>query len=58
MSMLGLGVTGIAFAAAPISAVWLLNAWWLGRKQERIALSLGTRTPEAAPGARPALATD
>jgi AAA family ATP:ADP antiporter len=39
LSFLGLGMTGIAFAAVPISAVWLLNGFWLGRKQEGMAMS-------------------
>ena len=34
LSGLGLGLTGIAFAAVPLSAVWLLNSFWLGREQE------------------------
>jgi AAA family ATP:ADP antiporter len=38
LSFLGLGLTGIAFVAVPISAAWLLNGWWLGRNQEKIAL--------------------
>ncbi len=37
LSFLGLGMTGIAFVAVPISAAWLLNGFWLGRKQEAIA---------------------
>lgn len=36
-SLLGLGLTAIAFAAVPISAAWLVNGWWLGRKQEAMA---------------------
>ncbi len=43
LSVLGLGMTGIAIAAVPISAAWLLNAWWLGRKQEAMV------TPQASP---------
>jgi AAA family ATP:ADP antiporter len=34
LSGLGLSLTGIAFAAVPLSAVWLLNSFWLGREQE------------------------
>jgi AAA family ATP:ADP antiporter len=30
---LGLGIAGLAWAAAPLSAVWLLLALWLGRRQ-------------------------
>ena len=32
---LGLGSTGIAGAAIPLSAAWLLNSLWLGRAQDR-----------------------
>jgi AAA family ATP:ADP antiporter len=34
LSGLGLGLTGIALAAVPVSAAWLLNGFWLGREQE------------------------
>ena len=37
LSFLGLGMTGIAIAAIPISAAWLLNSLWLGRRQEVMA---------------------
>jgi AAA family ATP:ADP antiporter len=37
LSFLGLGMTGIAMAAIPISVAWALNSLWLGRKQEAIA---------------------
>lgn len=37
LSFLGLGISGIAFAAVPICAAWLLNGLWLGRKQEAMA---------------------
>jgi len=37
LSFLGLGMSGMAFAAVPISAVWLLNGFWLGRQQEAMA---------------------
>lgn len=37
LSFLGLGMAGIAFVAVPISAAWLLNGFWLGRKQETMA---------------------
>ncbi len=32
---LGFGSTGIAGAAIPLSAAWLLNSLWLGRAQDR-----------------------
>jgi AAA family ATP:ADP antiporter len=37
LSFVGLGMTGIAFAAVPISAAWLLMGFWLGRRQEAMA---------------------
>ena len=36
-SFLGLGLTAIAFAAVPLSLAWLVNGWWLGRRQEALA---------------------
>jgi len=32
--MFGLGMTGIAIVAVPISLLWLLNGLWLGRRQD------------------------
>lgn len=37
LGWLGLTLSGIAWAAVPLSAVWLLNAFWLGRRQEQLA---------------------
>jgi AAA family ATP:ADP antiporter len=37
LGFMGLGMTGIAIVAVPISLVWLLNSLWLGRKQEVLA---------------------
>ena len=37
LSFMGLEMTGIAIAAIPISAAWVLNSLWLGRKQEAMA---------------------
>ena len=34
----GLGVTQVSLAAIPLAALWLVNALWLGRRQERLAL--------------------
>ncbi len=47
LGLLGFGMTGIALVAIPISCVWLVNGWWLGRKQEKMVkerakVSLGT----------------
>jgi ATP:ADP antiporter, AAA family len=37
LGVLGFGITGIALVAVPISCVWLVNGWWLGRKQNKLA---------------------
>lgn len=34
---LGVGTAGIALAAIPLAGLWLGNALWLGRRQERLA---------------------
>ena len=36
LGLLGIGMTGIALVAVPISCAWLVNGWWLGRKQEKM----------------------
>jgi len=35
--MLGFGHMGIAAAAITLSLAWLINAWWLGRRQDVLA---------------------
>jgi ATP:ADP antiporter, AAA family len=37
LGFLGLAMTGVSIVAVPVSIAWLLNALWLGRKQERLA---------------------
>jgi AAA family ATP:ADP antiporter len=37
LGLIGLSMTAIAVVAVPISAAWLLNGFWLGRKQEALA---------------------
>jgi len=37
LNFLGLALTGISIVAVPLSIAWLMNALWLGRKQERLA---------------------
>ena len=54
MGLFSLGISGISFVAVPISLAWLLNGFWLGRKQEQLALGIAaeiasTKTPQAAP---------
>jgi ATP:ADP antiporter, AAA family len=34
---LALGAAQVSFAAIPLAALWLVNALWLGRRQERLA---------------------
>lgn len=37
LASLGLGITGIAIVAVPLSLAWLANSYWLGRRQESMA---------------------
>jgi AAA family ATP:ADP antiporter len=37
----GLGTTGLALTVIPVAALWLLNALWLGRRQELLAATQG-----------------
>lgn len=36
LSTLGLGIAGVALVAVPLSALWLANSLWLGRRQARL----------------------
>ena len=47
LGMLGLAAGGIGLAAVPVSLVWLLNGWWLGRRQEQLAAAAATASPLA-----------
>jgi ATP:ADP antiporter, AAA family len=38
---LGAEAAGLAWAAIPIALVWLINALWLGRRQEARARQAG-----------------
>jgi AAA family ATP:ADP antiporter len=54
LGWLGLGLAGIAFTAVPLSAVWLLLALWLGRRQAALAADEPARSgghPAVAPSA-------
>src|SRR5436190_1290915 len=42
LSALGMGTAGIAIAAGVLSAVWLANALWLGRRQDAMATEANT----------------
>jgi AAA family ATP:ADP antiporter len=36
LGLLGLGMTGIAVVAVPLSLAWLVNGFWLGHKQKQL----------------------
>jgi ATP:ADP antiporter, AAA family len=49
----GFGAAQVSFAAIPLAALWLVNALWLGRRQERLATTQATsRELRAAPVSR------
>lgn len=39
LSALGLALTGVAVVAVPISLLWLINALWLGRRQNALEIA-------------------
>ncbi len=49
LGFMGLSMTAIAMVAIPLSAAWLLNGLWLGRKQEALA-NARVRTAPATAG--------
>ncbi len=51
LGMLGLGMTGIAVVAVPISLVWLINGFWLGRRQQLLETGAAPQ-PVPAPAVR------
>lgn len=44
LAALGLGMSGVAYAAVPIAAVWLVLGTWLGREQGRLAARIANST--------------
>ncbi len=48
LGFMGLSMTAIAIVAVPLSAAWLLNGLWLGRKQEALASSEVQSAPATA----------
>ena len=40
LAMLGLGTAGVALVALPVSALWVGNALWLGRRQKAMATTV------------------
>ena len=45
LGLLGLTASGISFVAAPISALWLLLAIWLGRAHRRLLAAPTASSP-------------
>ncbi len=43
LTALGLGLMEVSVVAAALSAVWLVNGWWLGRRQDVLAREQETR---------------
>jgi AAA family ATP:ADP antiporter len=41
LALFGLGLPGISLVAVPISLIWLVNALWLGRRNEQLAREMG-----------------
>ena len=37
LGAVGLGMGAAAWVAVPLSVAWVINGWWLGRRQERLA---------------------
>jgi AAA family ATP:ADP antiporter len=56
IAMAKLGAGAIAWAAVPLGVAWVVNAWWLGRRQERLSLqaprAAGVAAPSPAAAAR------
>lgn len=46
LAALGLGVSGVALAAVPVSVAWAVNALWLGRRQEALAPTRADERPD------------
>jgi len=51
LGALGLTMSGIAFAAVPVAAVWLIVGYWLGRKQNELLVRPADTDPGASVGA-------
>ena len=47
LGLLGLTLAGIAWIAVPLSGAWLAIAYWLGRRQERLARERAETAPAA-----------
>ncbi|GLK69643.1 NTP/NDP exchange transporter [Hansschlegelia plantiphila] len=52
LAAFGLGVAGVALAALPVAAAWLVNGYWLGARQEAMAHAARSTAPDQAPEKR------
>src|SRR5690606_23271787 len=53
LGRLGMGLAAVASVAVPLAIVWAALALWLGRAQQRIAMSdMSSRTPTDLPASR------
>jgi ATP:ADP antiporter, AAA family len=41
LGLLGLGISGVAWVAVPLSLAWVINSLWLGRRQAAMAAERG-----------------
>jgi AAA family ATP:ADP antiporter len=37
LGVMNVGIAGTAWMAVPLSVLWMINGWWLGRRQESMA---------------------
>jgi AAA family ATP:ADP antiporter len=49
LTWLNFGISGIAWAAVPLAAIWVVNGWWLGRRQEARAHAPSGSEPALTP---------
>jgi AAA family ATP:ADP antiporter len=54
LRLIGLDSGMVALAAIPVAALWLINALWLGRRQDRLQAEIGTDDETRAEATRPA----
>ena len=47
LGILNVGVSGMAWMAVPLSLLWMINGWWLGRRQETMAAAFEALDPTA-----------
>lgn len=50
INSLGMGISAVAWTAVPLGLLWVGNAWWLGREQERRSAESAAAAPLAPAG--------